>query len=82
MPSLPRALRVLALLAALPLAPLLPSAGAAPLNQPDQPSRRYLVELTEAPLATYDGRLPGLPATAWPRRAASLPPPSPRPSCR
>ena len=64
MPSLPRALRVLALLAALPLAPLLPSAGAAPLNQPDQPSRRYLVELTEAPLATYDGRLPGLPATA------------------
>lgn len=64
MPSLPRSLRVLALLAALPLAPLLPSAGAAPLNQPDQPSRRYLVELTEAPLATYDGRLPGLPATA------------------
>lgn len=64
MPSLPRSLRVLALVAALPLVPLLPAAGAAPQTQPDQPGRRYLVELEQAPLASYDGRLPGLSATS------------------
>jgi subtilisin family serine protease len=61
--SLPRFSRATLAACGLLLAPMLPSAGAAPQWQPQEPDRRYLVELVADPLATYDGHLPGLNAT-------------------
>ena len=61
--NLPRVTRSSLAAFGLLLAPLLPAAGAASPLLPLEASRRYIVELTADPLATYDGQLPGLSAT-------------------
>ena len=68
MAPLTRLAVVLGLLLGSPFPALSADAGAAAAGQPPAPSaaysQRYIVQLADAPLATYDGSLAGLPATA------------------